>query len=366
MDREYNDALNELQFSPETKARMVDTLVALKQDAADDASEQQPAVRATRGGKRRLRYVAAVAAAVVVTLGVGGAAYASGALRTVANVFDDLFGGAPAQTEVIDKIGRPIGASASSNGVTITADAIIGDKDNCVLVFSVSKDDGTAFEGLEPLESGILPLGFEAPSSTQIDGMRASGGSSYFYDADPSDNTIQYVEQTSVDTLDNAGIIGCAARVELRNLSVRGDGEERTLAEGVWKLKFAINYEDTSVSLGAGQSFEMNGMQATVDEMSISPIAITVRYTVDGVMQWEDQADGQMSDHNSAEVERFAAPVLITKRDGTVIDIANGASSTERLDNGTTACRKGIIFTEVMNLDDIVSITVGDAIIALP
>lgn len=366
MNREYNNALNELQFSSEAKERMAKKLVAMQEESTDNTPKQQPTVLATRGGKRRLRYVAAVAAAVVVALGVGGGAYASGALRSVSNVFDDVFGGSPAQTEVIDKVGRPVGASASSNGVTITADAIIGDKDNCVLVFSIRKDDGTAFEGLKPLENGILPLGFEAPSSTSIDGVLSGGGGSYFYDADPSDNAIQYVERTSVDTLGNNGIIGRAARVELRNLSVRGDGEARTLVEGVWKLKFAINYEDTSVSLGAGQSFEMNGMQATVDEMSISPIAITVRYTVDGVMQWEDQADGQMSDHNSAEVERFAAPVLITKVDGTVIDISNGASSTERLDNGTTACREGIIFTEVMNLDDIVSITIGDTVIALP
>lgn len=43
------------------------------------------------------------------------------------DAFAGLFGGGPAETEIIDRIGCPIGASATSNGVTITADAIMGD-----------------------------------------------------------------------------------------------------------------------------------------------------------------------------------------------------------------------------------------------
>ena len=38
--------------------------------------------------------------------------------------FLEVFGGSAAQTEIIDKIGYPVGASDTDNGVTITADAV--------------------------------------------------------------------------------------------------------------------------------------------------------------------------------------------------------------------------------------------------
>lgn len=45
--------------------------------------------------------------------------------------------------------------------MTVSADAIIGDARNYMIVYSISKDDGTAFEGIEPLENGVIPLMFE-------------------------------------------------------------------------------------------------------------------------------------------------------------------------------------------------------------
>ena len=44
-------------------------------------------------------------------------------LKSAAEAFAPIFGGSAAQTEIIDKIGYPIGASDTDHGVTITADA---------------------------------------------------------------------------------------------------------------------------------------------------------------------------------------------------------------------------------------------------
>ena len=73
-----------------------------------------------------------------------GTAGATGILRSAVEVFSPLFGGAPAQTEIIDKIGYPVGASDTDNGVTVTADAVMGDAYNAVIVYTISRDDGTA------------------------------------------------------------------------------------------------------------------------------------------------------------------------------------------------------------------------------
>ena len=57
--------------------------------------------------------------------------------------FLEVFGGSAAQTEIIDKIGYPVGASDTDNGVTVTADAVMGDAYNAVIVYTISRDDGT-------------------------------------------------------------------------------------------------------------------------------------------------------------------------------------------------------------------------------
>lgn len=66
----------------------------------------------------------------------------TGALDSAGEAFAGLFGGGAAETEIIDQIGYPIGASATSNGVTITADAIVGDTYSYAIVYSIRRDDG--------------------------------------------------------------------------------------------------------------------------------------------------------------------------------------------------------------------------------
>ena len=142
-------------------------------------------------------------------------------LMSVAAVFDGVFGGPPAKTEVADAIGRPIGAVSNSNGITITADAVIGDRNGYVLVYSVSRDNGMAFEGVEPLENGLLPIGFAKSDAAVNDELGGYDGS-YFYDADPADNALQYVEQMTVESL--GGIVaGRTARASFKDLVVYGE-----------------------------------------------------------------------------------------------------------------------------------------------
>ncbi len=360
MNREYNKAMDGLRFSPEAKKRMTANLAAAQE--REQAARPKPDAYAVRGGKRRWRYAAAVAAAVVLVAGVGGVASATGNLMGMGNVFDDLFNGPPAQTEVVDKIGRPIGASATSNGVTVTAEAIIGDRTNYAVVFSIAKDDGTAFEGIEPLENGVLPLGFESGSSVHIDGTMSGGGDGRFYDADPSDNAIQYVERMSVTAI-GSSIIGHTARVNLSDLKMYGgDGStSHVVAEGEWNMKFAVDYEDTSVDLPAGGAIEVSGMDATLDSATVSPIALTLEYTVHEVLNWEDQESGRMSDHNQDEMDRFLDPsVTLNMKDGTTVEIdaLRGAGGT-RENTNSTSCNKSIMFDEFLNLNDVVSITIG-------
>ena len=71
---------------------------------------------------------------------------------------------------------------------------------------------------MEPLENGLLPIGFAESDAAVNDELGGYGGS-YFYDADPADNALQYVEQMTVESL--GGIVaGRTARASFKDFVV--------------------------------------------------------------------------------------------------------------------------------------------------
>ena len=341
MKKEYKEQMDNLHFSQQQKQQMVDRLMA--------AQDQQEIPRRKRRPLHRIAAVG-VAAALVLTAGAGATVvYHKLASESFAGVFGT------AETEIVDKIGRPIGASDTSNGVTITADAIIGDKYHYAITYSIEKEDGTAFD-ITTDESGYYPMMFQK-EDTNIGRFGSRHGSSYFYDADPTDNAIQYVEMMEVDR----ELKHRTAKVTFEDLRLFGDGEHRMIAEGNWKLKFDFNFEDTSVSLPAGQEFELNGMGAVIDEITISPIALRVAYTVDEKIQWDENTDsGKQSEHDREQMFKYfeSLPVTLTKTDSTVLDLTGMGGGVEPKD-GKTVCSKGTVFDEIIPLEEVDHITVA-------
>lgn len=350
-NKEYTEAMAGLQFSDEAKARMVQNLLDAQEKAADNV------VAMPRGRKRRLPRIAAVGVAAAVVLTVG--ASATGVLKTASEAFQGVFG-PTADTEIIDQIGRPVGASDTSGGVTVTADAIIGDKYHYAITYSIVKDDGTAFDIdlTNTVGNGVLPLTFEESDCTLSGYLGGTHGGSYFFDADPADNAIQYVETREIS---DGEVRGHTVRAKFKDLCVYDDEMNRVLlAEGDWSFKFNLDFEDTSVSLPAGQTFDLNGMTATIDEITLSPLALRVDYTVDSEVQWDENAQsGKESEHDSEQMHKYFenVQILVNKADGTSLDLslAGGSISPE---GGKTICQKGEIFSEIIPLEDIVSVTV--------
>lgn len=332
---EYRNELDGLRFTPEQKAALA-----------------ARAVQAARGRKRRPVWrTALIAATLAAALLVG--AGATGILQSAAEAFAPIFGGAAAQTEVIDSIGRPIGASATDNGITITADAIIGDEYNACIVYTIRREDGAPLlpEGVEPNQ--LLLGGFGGASW----GRGGSAGSAYMTDSDPTDNAIQYVETVSSETPINRGV----ATAQFQDLHYAGsNGEPVLLAEGDWNFRFEVDYEDTSVSMGGGETFAQEGLTFTVDEVSVSSVAYRVAYTVDSEVQWSNSGSGRQNEEDSRQVQRYLenVAILLTKTDGTVIDLSNAGGSL-RPENGVTACTKSNVLDEIIPMDEMASISVG-------
>lgn len=362
----YTSSLDELRFSDEAKARMADGLraVACERDARSGRAAEVLSMPAAPRAHRRGRWlrVAAVLALALVLGGGGTVAVAAGVIPNPANVLSDVFGGAPAQTELLDDVGHPIGASATSNGVTVTAEAVIGDRANYTVVYAVELDDPSVLEGLTPNENGLLPL--IADASIYVDGAMSGGGGAYFYDADPTDNVIQYVETMSVNTWDGSGIIGRTARFSMRGIrAFTEEGDKGTIASGEWDLKFEMNYVDTTVDLPAGQTTTWQGAGVTVDAVAVSSVGITVDYTID--RQIGDLGpSGQLSDEAQAKQDAvLGLPVTVTFADGSTFDATSANSTAVEQDDGTSAVAKSATYDRIVDADDIVSVTVGDVVI---
>lgn len=364
MNREYNDnkmynsALDELRFSDEAKSRMVDRLMA-----AAEQPEQPVAIHRVR----RFPRIAAVgvAAALVLSIGAG----ATGVFKSASDAFAGVFG-PTADTEIIDQIGHPIGASDTAGGVTVTADAILFDGYNYLISYTLEKEDGSAFDCTKNPDTGLYDLYWKRSDSTIGRGVDGASGSSYFYDENPSDNAIQYVETMSYN---DAVQTGGTVKITLHNLQeFSNDGTESTLVKGTWSLKFKLDAGNSAKELPAGQTIEVNGLSASVDKVVISPIGYHVVYTVDGEATFDTlydengeeipQESGQEPASVSSTWESYSAKLLVTKTDGTVLDFSDCGGSMDPHDGKTVCTRQGT-FDTILPLDEVASVTIGDTTI---
>ena len=268
-----------------------------------------------------------------------------------------------AQTEVIDKIGRPIGASDTDNGITITAEAIMGDQYNAVIVYTLTRDDGERFlpEG-KSLDETYLMMGGYGGASWVKGGAH---GSSWFVDEDPEDDRIQLVETAS----SNVAMTKGTANASFEDLQYWNAETEQAelLYPGKWKLRFEVDYEDCSVRLGGGETFSQDGLNFTIDEISVSPIAVRVAYTADEAVVWSDAPSGRQSEEDARQSQRYLenVEILLTKTDGTVLDLSNSGGSISPKD-GASVCTKGEVLTEILPLEEMASLSVGGVTYEIP
>ena len=121
--------------------------------------------------------------------------------------------------------------------------------------------------------------------------------------------------------------------------------------EGKWKLKFEMAYEDSSITLGSGETFSQGGMTFTIDAVTISSVAYKVDYTVDREVVWSESGSGRQDPEDARQMEQYLenVEILLTKTDGTVIDLSNAGGSIGPED-GKTVCSKGEVFDEILPL----------------
>ena len=329
----YRESMNELQFSPQQKQEMIDRLTA-------------QSARPPRGRAIPLRRICALGAAAALAGALCLGAAASGVLKPAAQAFGAVFGTTPAQTEIIDRIGRPLDARATVDGVTVQADAIIGDTYSYAIVYSIYREDGQPITAdPDPNRDGALALRF-GDWDTDVGHMGGMHGTAWFFDEDPADNAVQFVQLLTADAPLEPG----TATVHLTDLK-QGIGEDAALlAEGSWELRFDFAFEDSSLELPGGQSFTVNGASAVLNSVAVSPLSLRIDYTVE---------TGLSSSSGTADSTPTPQPVFLTLTDGSRIDLT-GFGGGVRPEGDSLRCELSGVFDQIFPLDTIESITIGE------
>lgn len=368
---DYRHALEHISFTDNAKQHMANSIA--QSVASSDAATAQSNFNGTRRKPRIARHpvrtvarIAAVTAVLAIVIGGAGTAMATGVLPLPSDMLSDIFDGPASQTEIIDRIGRPVGASCSNNGVTVTADAIMGDKDMVTIAYTLTFDDPAALKKLsEPGENGTIAGSVDG--NVYVDGEHGGQGQSWLIDKNPNDSSIQYFAQFSVES---PGLMGRTVRTHINSLVVPRAGKElpeyKKILTGPWDLKFQLNYEDTSVTIPAPKSVNFNGTKATIQEATVSCVGVSVRYNIDRSIE-HDNNSGKMSQNMEESMDAVGnIPLIVTFKDGHVEDATSHSGYfANRLDNGTTDVHKTWPFSQVCDTDKIASVQIGDTVIPM-
>lgn len=368
---DYRHALEHISFTDNAKQHMANSIA--QSVASSDAATAQSNFNGTRRKPRIARHpvrtvarIAAVTAVLAIVIGGAGTAMATGVLPLPSDMLSDIFDGPASQTEIIDRIGRPVGASCSNNGVTVTADAIMGDKDMVTIAYTLTFDDPAALKKLsEPGENGTIAGSVDG--NVYVDGEHGGQGQSWLIDKNPNDSSIQYFAQFSVES---PGLMGRTVRTHINSLVVPRAGKElpeyKKILTGPWDLKFQLNYEDTSVTIPAPKSVNFNGTKATIQEATVSCVGVSVRYNIDRSIE-HDNNSGKMSQNMEESMDAVGnIPLIVTFKDGHVEDATSHSGYfANKLDNGTTDFHKTWPFSQVCDTDKIASVQIGDTVIPM-
>ena len=368
---DYRHALEHISFTDNAKQHMANSIA--QSVASSDAATAQSNFNGTRRKPRIARHpvrtvarIAAVTAVLAIVIGGAGTAMATGVLPLPSDMLSDIFDGPASQTEIIDRIGRPVGASCSNNGVTVTADAIMGEKDMVTIAYTLTFDDPAALKKLsEPGENGTIAGSVDG--NVYVDGEHGGQGQSWLIDKNPNDSSIQYFAQFSVES---PGLMGRTVRTHINSLVVPRAGKElpeyKKILTGPWDLKFQLNYEDTSVTIPAPKSVNFNGTKATIQEATVSCVGVSVRYNIDRSIE-HDNNSGKMSQNMEESMDAVGnIPLIVTFKDGHVEDATSHSGYfANKLDNGTTDVHKTWPFSQVCDTDKIASVQIGDTVIPM-
>lgn len=308
--RHYKDALDALHFTKEEE----DMLIQRLKQAAETA--QKP--RKWRRPPKAI-LIAAIIACVLTFTAAAGAVISffmdpeAGRARLA-----DFFNLSPDTVE--ENTGfTASGASAECNGVTVTLSGMYTDEQNLCALFSVTKQDGSAF--VDPVEEPqTYALTFE-DIRYLANGEPVSGGGNppYF---DPDMRTFYLcIEMALPDVQQMEGVPLSFYFTNVCRYEQDGNhiGFDRIIVPGVWTIEVPLTFTETTVQAQAGQQMQYGNLDITIDSIAFTPTYYHIAFHYDKEMAYDDDhnlyLDGVLDAYGDTYYRAGASPVLRT-RDG--------------------------------------------------
>lgn len=377
----YARAMGSLHFTEAARMRMAGRLheaasggrFPAMQDRAGGANPQADGLGTrhlhTTGvhGHALTRRAAVVAAAALA--GGTGIAWATGSLDGVADALGRLFGTGDEQRSLLGTYAGTPHVSATSDGLTISADAVVGDEHCLTLVLSLSREDGTPL-GLAdvPRSGGHLDLDFDA-AVVDVPGLDARGPQSWFFDTADGGESVQFVYRRG-DVYSDASSLaeGAVAHVSLAGLGYASPEDDGTtsrvsVSDGSWELDVPLDWQDATRHLEAGQTLVAGGgtdvlealglssdatYQATIETLDVSPVGVYL------VIEADALADEGAGASATAGAALLNLPVSVRLADGSDVRATylSGAIEDDRL-------RLYLALDRIVDADAIASVSVA-------
>lgn len=359
--KDYRSEFDALRFSPEEKQAMIDDLLSAAPETHRRVSH-----------KKRLHVlIAAVVAAALC------AACASGALQAAIQSLSFFLGDQPEQTQLLGEMAQPIGASVSDNGVTLTVDAVLGDKNGYAILYTLSRDDGGPLaQNIDP-DKNLRNIHFERFSVIRNDaqgGETDYGGEPDFTPFHQTDSSIQFITITTSPDIDQVtGTVTASFhnfRVGIVSMAIE---PEEVVVEGDWEVTFPLSYQDSFVDLiSTAQTFHAGpegALTGNLTTLRLSPLSIRLifTYTIDEEKMFtEYDPTMDVKPKDLWLIDRICDIVLdpvvyLNFRDGSTKRIEFWSS--DPLFGPQT---RNITFDEIIPLDTLESITIGDLTVEVP
>lgn len=331
---EYKQELRHLQYSSEQKKQLATTSL----HRAEFERKHAP----KRHSKRRMT-VSIVAAILVLIITAG----AVGSWKSVAELFAPYFGTSKKQTEVMGVMGTALDESVTQNGVTLTANGIIGDTYNACILYTLSWD---------------TDISVALPDNLPADAWDLSHAELLFKDETPKSWNATIVQASAeqrqieffVRLSSEQTVIGKEFTLYFHDMQLRwpdetGETQTHLVAKGNWELTTKTDYSDLSCELKGDKTFELSdGHTAKLNQAYISPLGAHFVWTLPETTN-----------------RSYAFHATITKTDGTTVSMQDiGGSTTYR----ETDTRNVSLFQNdaIIPLDEIKSITVGKTTFSFP
>ncbi len=346
---EYREMMERESFSKGEKENMVRKLVQSSAERETVVNNRYMPWKNFTVGRLGAKGVAITCLiGCMLFTGVIGAS-AAGLLKPVSDVFAEVFHLAADDGKLAEEIGKPLGESVVSNGIRVTADAVIADAYAYAVVFSIEREDG------KPLGDGqkLVPDKWDFTSAdtktAAQKGNRLTWGESYSYDEAPEDSAVQYVMiaygDDKIETRDNIS-------VHLSDL-YHFDTEDSKdyVVKGNWDME--LSFPEPSGELVAKEEaeiVELDGRRFIIEEIRVSPISYHFTFSI-GEDNGLSAADGaKLLDHCTMELEL---------KDGKKLGLGEGGSAV-KVSGRRIRFVYGDTFKSLVHLEDIKSVHIGE------